>query len=125
MAEFTLYESNNILYVPVARNIQGDMVNPNLRWEMYPIAVWDYVDPDYSDKQYWVQQMIPGKGMYPNDIIDELQYILTESAQDGFRECGYNQTPVSRVYYKDFKNPDERAKQISVEDAVNNALDLI
>ena len=125
MSEFKLYESNNILYVPVARNIQGDMLNPNLRWEMYPIAVWDYIDPDYSDKQYWVQQMIPGKGMYPNDIVDELQYILTESAQDGFRECGYNRISVSRVYYKDFKNPDERAKQISVEDAVNNALDLI
>ena len=126
MSEIKLYESNNILYVPVARNIQGDMLNPNLRWQMYPIAVWDYVDPDYSDNQNWVQQVIPNTGMYPNEINEELQFVLEETAQDGFKEVGYTQISVSTIYYKDFYDESNgRAKKISVEDAVNNALDLL
>lgn len=125
MKNFKVYECGSILYFAKAEsNLGGDITNPSLRWTMYPIAVWDYVDPDYSDKQFWVQQSVPNTGLYPNETFEELQYILDETAQDVFAESGYKLKAVSEIYFNDFES-DSRAKKISVEDAVYNALDLI
>ena len=127
MENIKLYENGGILYFPVVINgISGDMSMPSVRWTMYPIAVWDYVDPDYSDIQYWVQQSVPGTGLYPNETFGEIQFILDESAQDVFAEAGYTLKDVSEIYFKDYYNdPDARASKISVEDAINNALDVL
>lgn len=127
MKNFKVYENNKILYFAKAEsNLSGDITNPSIRWTMYPIAVWDYVDPDYSDKQYWLQQFVPNTGLYPNETFEEIQFIFDETGQSVFQETGYNLILVSEVYFKDFYNdPDARAKKISVEDAINNALDVL
>lgn len=127
MEDFKVYECDNILYFAKAEsNLGGDVTNPSIRWTMYPIAVWDYVDPDYSDIQYWVQQSVPGTGLYPNETFGEIQFILDETAQDVFAESGYTLKDVSEIYFKDYYNdPDARASKISVEDAINNALDVL
>lgn len=126
MEDFRVYENNKILYFAKAsENLSGDITSPSIRWTMYPIAIWDYVDPDYSDKQYWVQQVVPGKGLYPNETHEEIQFISDESFRDVLTETGYNLIAVSSIYYKDFYPDGGRAEKISVEDAINNAMDFL
>lgn len=127
MKEYRVYEGNDkILYHPVASSrIAGDGVNPYIIWTLYPIAIWDYVDPDYSERQGWIQQ-VSTKGLFPNETYEILQYIVSESLEECLTADGYDLNTTSKVFYKDYiNNPDDRAQQISVEDAIFNAMDVL
>lgn len=121
-----LYENNGILYFANASSLNGDIDNPYVIWTLYPIAVWDYVDPDYSDKQYWVQQ-ITDRGMFPNETYEWVQYIRHESIISCANDEKFHFLGTCKsVYFKDYiNNPDDKAQKISVEEAVSNAMDML
>lgn len=126
MKDIKVYKGpDNILYFPKAGGIQGDMCNPYVIWTLYPIAVWDYVDPDYNDKQYWIQQ-VTDRGMFPNETYEVLQYVMTESFEECLNAAGYTSITISKIFYKDYlSNPDDRAQQIHIGDAIYNAFDVL
>ena len=125
MENIKVYENNNILYFPVAQGITGDMDNPTVRWTLYPIAAWDYVDPDYSDKQGWLQH-VTQNGTYPNELFEEIQFIADETLGAVLQDAGYNLISVSTIYRKDFYEDSEgRARKISTEQAIYNSLDML
>lgn len=121
-----VYKGNdNILYFPKSEKTHGDMCNPYLIWTLYPVAIWDYVNPDYSDRQGWIQQ-VTSRGLFPNETYEIVQYVMSESLEDCLIEDGYTPITISKVFYKDYiSNPDDRAKQIIIGDAIYNALDVL
>ena len=92
-----------------------------LLWTLIPIAIYDYVDPDYSDVQGWLQDLNVIDG---NSIEDEVivQYVLTESFEEAMAQFGYSFIDIHTVYVKEYHA--ERAVPSSADTAVANAKDL-
>ena len=83
------------------------------------MAIWDYVDKDWSDKQGWLQEMEDGEVVGGMEQI--LQYPLTESLEDVFEEEGYRIEDVDFVYAIEYMSDDPKAEKITIEKAVRNA----
>ena len=90
---------------------------------MYPIAVYDYVNPDINDMQGWVQEL---KGLKSVDILSILQYIKSESLSDCLSEEGYEEVEIRSIYYQGWnQNEDMIVSTIDAEEAVENSLDVL
>lgn len=93
--------------------------NAYIVWDLYPVAIWDYVDKDWSDKQGWLQEMEDGEVV--GEMEQVLQYPLTESLEDAFEEEGYRIEDVDFVYAIEYMSDDPKAEKITIEKAVRNA----
>lgn len=93
--------------------------NAYIVWDLYPVAIWDYVDKDWSDKQGWLQEMEDGE--VSGALEQVLQYPLTESLEDAFEEEGYRIEDVDFVYAIEYMSDDPKAEKITIEKAVRNA----
>lgn len=90
-----------------------------LVWTLVPVAIYDYVNRDYSDKQGWLQE-IPHTGTL--DYEEIVQYVCTESFEDALDEFGYEFVDVNTVYV--MEEDTEVSEPVSAEEAVSNAHDL-
>lgn len=113
-------ENNSIIYTfRGTPRFQEKGKDSYLVWNLLPIAIYDYVDPDYSDVQGWLQDTTGMRDIESESIV---QYVISESFEDALAEFGYSFIDVSNVYVKDYG--DERATSQSVFDAIANAKDL-
>jgi len=94
--------------------------NTYIVWDLYPVAIWDYVDKDWSDKQGWLQEMENGKVSGAMEQV--LQYPLDESLEDAFEEEGYDIENVDFVYAIEYMSDDPKVEKITVEEAIENAM---
>ncbi len=94
-------------------------IDSYLVWTLVPVAIYDYVNRDYSDKQGWLQE-IPHTGTL--DYEEILQYVCVESFEDALEEFGYEFVDVTTIYVLSENN--EVAKPETAETAVSNAHDL-
>lgn len=101
---------------------QDEILNNNayIVWNLYPVAIWDYVDKDWSDKQGWLQEIEDGEVVGAMEQV--LQYPLTESLEDAFEEEGYYIENVDFVYAIEYMSDDPKAEKITIEEAIKNAL---
>lgn len=120
-----LYKYGNVIYHPVAsREVTryGEEA-PYVLWSMYPIAVYDYVNPDVNDTQGWVQELT---GLKSVDMLSILQYIKSESLSDCLSEEGYEEVEIRSIYYQGWnQNEDMIVSTIDAEEAVENSLDVL
>lgn len=112
-------EYNDILYYPRLYNTVDRGLESYTMWSLVPIAIYDYVDPDYSDVQGWLQE-IPGTGEISYQELT--QSICIESLEDVLVDEGFEFVDITDDIY--VRNNDERATRISIKDAVDQALDL-
>lgn len=120
-------KDNNIIYFPVPENQVTSRTytddHPYVRWSLYPIAVWDYVDPDMSDAQGWVQEL---KSLINLDIVSIVQYIKEESLDFLIDDEGYERIEVSTIYCRYWApDPEMTTEKIDAETAVHNSLDVL
>jgi len=115
-------DTNSILYTyrEIPR-FQEKGKDSYLVWTLIPIAVYDYVDPDNSDVQGWLQE-IPTTGNIDEESI--VQYVMIESFEQSLAEFGYSFIDVSKIYIKNYNYEEEQAGYQSVFDAIANAKDL-
>lgn len=115
-----IVSDNNILYTLRGEpRFQDNGTNSYLVWTLVPVAIYDYVDPDYSDKQGWLQE-IPHTGEI--DLEEIVQYVYIESLTSILGEYGYEFKDVNTVYVWD--RDTERPVPDTAEAAVENALDM-
>jgi hypothetical protein len=100
------------------RFVHKDM-DSYLVWTLVPVAIYDYVNRDYSDKQGWLQE-IPHTGTL--DYEEIVQYVCVESFEDALEEFGYEFIDVGTVYV--LGEGREAAEPETAETAVSNAFDL-
>lgn len=114
---------NNILYASRFSRFEekfgNDCTSSYIIWTLVPTAIYDYVNPDYSDQQGWLQE-IPHTGTLDGEEI--LQYVYTESFKDALNDFGYSIIDVNTVFVR--RDTDERAQRSTAEEAVSNAFDL-
>lgn len=89
-------------------------------WDLYPVAIWDYVDKDWSDVQGWLQEMEDGEVV--GDLEQVIQYPLVESLEDLLQDEGYEVVDVGSVYAIEYMEDDPKSEKISIEEAISNAL---
>lgn len=121
-----LLKSGNIVYFanPNRLEVAYGFSGPYVVWNLYPVAIYDYVNPDYSDKQGWLQEFNNGKQVL-YDMDQLLQYINDESFTDVAKDYGYESVEVSGVYLRVYdKNEDTMSapRLIDTDDAVDNAM---
>ncbi len=113
-------DTNSVLYMyGDTPRFQENGKDSYLVWNLTPVAVYDYVDPDYSDVQGWLQE-IPSTGNIESESI--VQYVIVESFESALSEFGYSFIDVSKIYIRE--NYEDRAILESSEKAVANAKDL-
>ena len=113
-------DNNSILYIyRDTPRFQENGKDSYLVWTLIPIAVYDYIDPDNSDIQGWLQE-IPGTGNIDEESI--VQYVISESFENALSEFGYSFIDVSTIYIRDYD--EEQITSRSVFDAIANAKDL-
>lgn len=117
---FIVNNTNSILYT-LRRDprFQYNGKGSYLIWDLIPVAIYDYVDPDYSDIQGWLQDTA---GMINIDAESIVQYVIAESFESDLAEVGYSFIDVSNIYIKDYG--EERATLQDAKIAVDNAIDL-
>lgn len=112
--------NNSILYTyRGSPRFQEKGKDSYLTWNLIPVAIYDYVDPDYSDKQGWLQE-IPHTGNIDSESI--VQYVFVESFEDAMAEFGYSFIDVHKIYVREYEK--ERATLQDVDVVVANAKDL-
>ena len=122
LVSIDLYNGKRLYVIKNARTERQDEIldnNTYIVWDLYPVAIWDYVDKDWSDKQGWLQEMEDGEVVGGMEQI--LQYPLTESLEDVFEEEGYRIEDVDFVYAIEYMSDDPKAEKITIEKAVRNA----
>jgi hypothetical protein len=113
-------DNNSILYTcRRAPRFQDDGKASYLVWDLVPVAIYDYVDPDYSDNRGWLQDTA---GMINVDSESIVQYVITESFENALAEFGYSFIDVSNIYIKEYG--EERATLQDAKIAADNAIDL-
>lgn len=115
-----LISDGNVLYsFSQEPRFQHKDMDSYLVWTLVPVAIYDYVNRDYSDRQGWLQE-IPHTGTLDGEQI--VQYVCTESFENALNEFGYEFVDVNTVYV--MGEGAEVAKPVSAEKAVSNAHDL-
>lgn len=112
-----LVKRDSILYIPKAKQLTEDRY---IVWHLYPVAVYDYVDVDYSDKQGWLQE--EGSDIEMETVV---QYIQDESFYSVATEYGFDFIPyeeIGTVYYIDYTTNNPRSIKITLQEAIANAL---
>ena len=64
LVSIDLYNGKRLYVIKNARIERQDEIldnNTYIVWDLYPVAIWDYVDKDWSDKQGWLQEMEDGE----------------------------------------------------------------
>ena len=119
-------KDNNIIYFPVPDNAIAFRIldnHPYVRWSLYPIAIWDYINPDISDAQGWVQEF---KSLRNLDSFGIVQYIKEESLDFIIDDEGYERVEVSTIYFRDWAPGQEmKTEKIDAETAVHNSMDVL
>lgn len=117
-----------VLYVPVIsadvkQTIGKDILNNKsyMVWNLYPVAIYDYINPDWSDAQGWKQE-IQG-GQVHGDMETIIQYPFDESFEQCCEENDYKVVNVNELTLFNYDRPEnEMRKTISIEEAIENAL---
>lgn len=128
MATLKLLRMNNIIYYPLnselRSNYGSDNDNPYVIWTLYPVAIRDYINPDWSDAQGWVQEIDKDLKVHLQETYEILQYIIDESFNECIQDEGISWIELSTIYLRDYSEleDDIKAVQINIEDAVENAL---
>lgn len=110
---------DNILYAVKFNSFVPKDSDSYITWTLVPIAVYDYVDVDYSDVQGWLQD-IGYTGEL--DYAQIVQYVYTESLESSLQDFGYEFINVKEIYIKEYS--EERAVRSDAKQAVDNAFDL-
>lgn len=115
---------NNILYAAKFSRFEekfgDDCMDSYIIWSLTPVAIYDYINPDYNDQQGWLQE-IPHTGQVDSEEI--LQYPYIESFSDALKEFGFSFTDVDTVYVRSSYDG-ENIQKATAEEAVANAFDL-
>lgn len=117
------YNSKRLYVIRDARIERKNEVltnNAYIVWSLYPVAIWDYVNKDWSDEQGWLQEMEDGEVL--GEMEQVVQYPFTESLEDAFEEEGYYVDTVDSVYAIEYMTDDPKSEKISIEEAISNAL---
>lgn len=123
LVSIDLYNGKRLYVIKNARiERQSEILDNNtyIVWDLYPVAIWDYVDKDWSDKQGWLQEMEDGEVSGAMEQV--LQYPLDESLEDVLNEEGYYIENVDFVYAIEYMSDDPKAEKITVEEAIRNAM---
>ena len=97
----------------------SEVCNSYIVWTLIPIAIYDYVNPDYSDQQGWLQD-IPYTGEL--DYEEIVQYVCQESLKEALEDSGYSFIDVDSIYV--VGEGREHSELVPAETAVANAHDL-
>lgn len=91
--------------------------NFTMWYNLYQIAIKDYVNPDVCDVQDWIQPL--RNGSYEGELVTLSQLMLSESLENCFENEGLSVVEVSTIYsYETTEN--FKLKEISVSDAFFN-----
>lgn len=126
-------EGKNRLYVARVRNdvkatlnnyVDDDHLTVSyIVWELYPVAIYDYVDPDWSDTQGWLQEIKEG---YVHGEVEAIaQYVYDDTFKELLTEFGYELVDIRDDYeitMIDYDKDDPKPVKISIKEAVDNAL---
>lgn len=126
-------EGKNRLYVARVRNdvkatlnsyVEDDHLTVSyIVWKLYPVAIYDYVDPDWSDTQGWLQEIQDG---YVNGETEGFaQYVCDDTFKELLTEFGYELVDIRDDYeitMIDYDKDEPKPVKISIKEAVNNAL---
>ena len=117
-----IVSNDQILYAPKFSRFQDKGSDSYIVWDLTPVAIYDYVDPDYSNKQGWVQE-IPYTGEI--DLEQIVQYTYVESFKNALEDFGYAFIDVDTIYVKDVDDEGNVVStKLTAEEAVDNAFDL-
>lgn len=117
-------EDDGVLYYPVidssVMQTVDDILNDSsyIAWTLYPVAIYDYVDPDNSDEQGWLQEIENGE--VNGDVLNLVQYLGTESFEECVEDNGFTLTRVPEFVQMDYDTG--KRKVISDKDAVKTAI---
>lgn len=118
---------NQVLYALVYDSYEDKQFINNdsyVRWSLVPVAIYDYIDPDNSDVQGWLQEYPTIENIQSDGIV---QYLFSESLEEALNQFAYSLIDVGEVYLKIYDNgePDQFTgiRRISAEDAVYNAVE--
>lgn len=124
-----LWKMDNIVYYAEAQRLEASYSdNPYVVWYLYPIAIRDYVDPDWSDAQGWVQEKHKGKLQLDDKFETLTQSVVYESFNQVAQDFGYETIDFdSPIWFVDYDNWDERKDsptrvKMSANDALKNAI---
>lgn len=118
-----LYNSKRLYVIRDARIERKEDILDNgtyIVWDLYPVAIWDYVDKDWSNRQGWLQEMEDGE--VAGGLEQVVQYPLVESLEDFLQDEGYEIVDVDSVYAIEYMEDDPKSEKISIDEAVSNAL---
>lgn len=119
-----IVSNNSILYAAKFSRFEekygDDALDSYMIWSLTPVAIYDYVNPDYSDQQGWLQE-IPHTGKIDSEEI--LQYPYVESFKDALEEFGFAFIDVDTIFVRN-SNDGENITRATAEEAVANAFDL-
>lgn len=118
-----LYNSKRLYVIRDARIERKEDILDNgtyIVWDLYPVAIWDYVDKDWSNRQGWLQEMEDGE--VAGGLEQVVQYPLVESLEDLFQDEGYEIVDVDSVYAIEYMADDPKSEKISIDEAISNAL---
>lgn len=118
-----LYNSKRLYVIRDARIERKEDILDNgtyIVWDLYPVAIWDYVDKDWSNRQGWLQEMEDGE--VAGDLEQVVQYPLVESLKDLLQDEGYEIVDVDSVYAIEYMEDDPKSEKISIDEAVSNTL---
>lgn len=116
------------LYVPkkastVLMTLGVDILNRNcyITWNLYPLAIYDYTNPDYDDVQGWKQEI---QGGYVHGEMETLvQYVLNESFEECCRDNDFEIVDIrDDIILFDYDKDEVLRKPISIEEAIGNAI---
>lgn len=119
-----LVDINMILYYYEARKLEAVYSDrPYIIWNLYPIAIKDYINPDWSDAQGWVQEIVDGHINF--DGIEQLiQYPIEESFKETYEDFAYTEIDVNKIFARIISQnsgEDMTTSEISFEEAIRNA----
>jgi len=110
---------DNILYAVKFNSFVPKESDSYIIWTLVPIAVYDYIDVDYSDVQGWLQEIGYTREL---DYEQILQFVYNESLESSLPDFGYEFIDVQDIFVKEYN--EERAVRVSAKEAVDNAFDL-